>query len=54
MSMFDTTGKTADTTARKENTLDRMNKALRRYQPDVKGHPPAEWLQPKPKEKKQP
>jgi len=28
--------------------------ALRRYQPDVKGHPPAEWLQPKPKEKKQP
>jgi len=28
--------------------------ALRRYLPDVKGHPPAEWLQPKPKEKKQP
>jgi len=28
--------------------------ALRHYLPDVKGHPPADWLQPKPKEKKQP
>jgi hypothetical protein len=33
---------------------DKKREALRRYQPDVKGHPPAEWLQPKPKEKKQP
>ncbi len=28
--------------------------ALHRYLPDVKGHPPAEWLQPKPKKKEQP
>jgi hypothetical protein len=28
--------------------------ALRHYQPSVKGHPPAEWLQPNPKEKKRP
>ena len=37
MSMFDTTGKAAGTTARKENTLrklDRMNKALRHQEPD--------------------
>jgi hypothetical protein len=33
---------------------EKKREALRRYQPDVKGHPPAEWLQPKPKEKKQP
>ena len=31
---------------------EKKREALRRYLPDVKGHPPAEWLQPKPKEKK--
>jgi len=37
MSMFDTTGKAAGTTERKENTLrklDRMNKALHHQEPD--------------------
>lgn len=37
MSMFDTVGKSADTAARKENTLrklERMNKALRHEEPD--------------------
>ena len=37
MSMFDTIGKTADPTGRKENTLrklERMNKALRHEEPD--------------------
>jgi hypothetical protein len=33
---------------------EKKREALRRYQPDVKGHPPAEWLQPKPKEKNHP
>jgi hypothetical protein len=33
---------------------EKKREALRRYQPDVKGHPPAEWLLQKPKEKKQP
>ncbi|MBM3859763.1 MAG: hypothetical protein FJ395_08955 [Verrucomicrobia bacterium] len=33
---------------------EKKREALRRYQPDVKGHPPAEWLQPKPATKKQP
>ena len=37
MSMFDTVGKSADQTGRKENTLrklERMNKALRHEEPD--------------------
>jgi len=53
--------KTADTvpavkplTEWDELVPEKKREALRRYQPDVKGHPPAEWLQPKPKEKKQP
>ena len=33
---------------------EKKREALRLYQPDVKGHPPADWLEPKPKEKKQP
>ncbi|MBM4093446.1 MAG: hypothetical protein FJ276_29155 [Planctomycetes bacterium] len=33
---------------------EQKRETLRRYQPDVKGHPPAEWLQPKTPEKKQP
>lgn len=33
---------------------EKKREALRRYQPGVKGHPPADWLQPTPKEKKQP
>jgi len=31
---------------------EKKREALQRYQPDVKGHPPADWLQPKPKQEK--
>ena len=33
---------------------EKKREALRRYQADVKGHPPAGWVQPDTKEKKQP
>jgi hypothetical protein len=33
---------------------EKKREALHRYQPDVKGHPPADWLQPKRAQKKQP
>ena len=33
---------------------EKKREALHRYLPDVKGHPPAEWLKPKIKDKKAP
>ncbi len=54
---FKTAGAVPDVkplTAWDELVPEQKREALRRYQPGVKGHPPADWLQPKPKGKKQP